>query len=248
MKSLTWIRSTTGFFVALGAITLNTNLASALLITTGDGNGGDSYVRRGSFADTVHGHDTFLIAKNNGFGLVNFDRKIYLKFDLSSVPSESAISQGTLLLVHNGFTEAPQAYDYQVYGLRDGVLGEDWDESTLTWNNATGNDKNSPTALTTDALFLASFRVPADAGSGSSSIFSITSPQLADFLNDDTNGIVTLIVTRPTQSSGLSGFHSKESPVLSPPTLDLELAPVPEPASSIVLGLGAMLIICRRHG
>lgn len=138
--------------------------------------------------------------------------KIYLRFDLTGLPYRSkgmatvvihnrtggASYAGTPLnmwILNPGFVPAP------------GVLGIDWTEDTLTWNNAPGNLLNSSRAFSsTDATLVFTYNVPSSVAVGDA--FSFTIPRLGDWIQPD--GSITVMIAQNSQKNG-GTFYSKET-------------------------------------
>jgi len=186
------------------------------------------------------------------------------------------------------------SWDWYVHGLNEsasygaGSLDENWDESAITWNNAPGNDLNGDKkgsdldpAFTTE---LWKDKIVSMGGVNKKSHTVSVGPDidqpagnatgianLVNFLNADTNGVVTLIVVSqdPAFDATYSRFLSKETDGIDPrtglayggaghsgdlpangtlmPLLYIEYTPVPEPASLALAALGGLAVIGRRR-
>lgn len=197
-----------------------------LRITTATGGGRDATV----IQSNVHNHaNPQMVFVKNCEG--EYRRKGYLALDLHTLndrPVESA--RLVLTLLPSGFGYASLASDstFSVYGLVDESL-DDWNASDLRWEAAPANVDGGAAVDNRLARKLGEFHVPRGRQTGQ---VSIEGPDLCDFLNSDTNGIVTLIVVRDTTDLRLPGlvhaFANSKHPTAPPPTLELKLA---EPAS-----------------
>lgn len=186
--------------------------AWAATITTADGNGADSYVRLGQPANNFGGASTIVVKDAGGDSTT---RKGYLRFDLSSTTGVYSGYSLNLDVALNDLGGAAQSFNIEVLGLLDGNAGENWDEGTITFNNAPANSGSNQ--ITSDAVRLGVFNVPAVAAPNS---VSFASPTLDAFLNQDTDGNATLIVRRLGGSSSANlTFASKENGGLPAPTL-----------------------------
>ncbi|GEM_PF-4882408 len=80
-----------------------------------------------------YGTETFLVAGRTGFTTTH----TYIRFDLSSLPAGATIVSAELLLnvelVGSGAGGPPNPFDFYVCRA-----GGDWQESSITWNNAPG--------------------------------------------------------------------------------------------------------------
>ncbi|MDY0167380.1 MAG: DNRLRE domain-containing protein [Thermoguttaceae bacterium] len=237
----------------------NVNRAG-FLITTADGAGADAYVENmtGTRVNNNYGGTTAVQLKNAGpdpnTSNQYLSRKTYLRFDLDAV---GALDTQIAWLELTAASGTSGTYAFDVYGLLDGHAGEGWTESgsgSITWNNAPGNDTGSlDGVLGDDAVYLGQF---ATSGYSSGQVLQFGSQELIDFLNADTDGRVTLILTRFTHDDNYGGhsnsFHSKEG---SFNTLgDFSLAPrlivyaVPEPSAFLLSLFGLLFLACRRRG
>ncbi|EDY20747.1 hypothetical protein CfE428DRAFT_1944 [Chthoniobacter flavus Ellin428] len=210
-------------------LTIDASATQAFSTGTGSGVAGDSFVWDTN-PDIAYDGAGYLLVKS-GVPNVGLNRKAYLRFDLSSLTQPVTFDYAGLVLRTSGFTTG-SPMTFSVYGLRDGTAGDannGWTASTLTWNNAPANTPQpagpapGPIPFTSDARFLGSFTFTSTAGSGEKICFS--SPDLIDFLKEDANKQVTLMIARDTSNGSLnSGFASAESS--TPPTLLLDAVPV----------------------
>ena len=110
----------------------------------------DAVVRAGSFADTVNGPGADLIVKDDGGE--EFDRRSYLKFDLTGL-SNRHVSRA-LLRVYNNAQFGDSEIDISVSSAEGDPVtdptGDAWSESTITWNNAPVPDLGLDAILVTD--------------------------------------------------------------------------------------------------
>lgn len=211
------------------------NSTHAEIITTADGSGADARVRL-SLPNSNYGASEFVAIQN---GDLTHARKTYLRFDLSSLGGID-VSAAELQLTPNTPLSVGAGVTFNLFGLSDLDAGESWNEATITWNNAPANDTLSNTAVTSGATSLGLFSFTSDFQEGVPIGFSSTS--IRDFLNADTNNLVTFILTGPQTAGSLNyTFGSKENTDEYPiPTL--QVSPVPEPSSFIVMG--ALILSC----
>ena len=223
--------------------------AGALTITTADGVGADTFVQwvsGGSQPDTNYG-DASTIRIDDPFftptAEFNGTLKTYLRFDLSALAGET-VATATLDLVFRGGDALDT--EINVWALDDGDPGESWDEGTITWNNAPGNFQHVYLMDFNRVTQLGPFVRSQDAQVGD--VVHYSSTALADILNMDTNGQVTLMLTGASGSPCnqticgiLTSFASKENPnpiaVAAPPSLAITIVPKPSTALLMMLGL-----------
>ncbi len=216
-------------------------VASAATVTTDDGLGADAFVLE-FHSGSNYGAAPTVDIKNAAEP--SFSRKAYLRFDIAAHPDP--ISGTTLRLVvgdggGNGGPPVTGAQVFRVWGLGDvsaGVAGDDaptglgWAEGDgleeapssigITWANAPANSASND-ELTTDATELGQFTIEGTGTPGD--LITFSSDAMDDWLNADTNGLVTIVVSRQTFDPDWEGwvheFASREHPTLAPPTLDL---------------------------
>ena len=198
---------------------------SWIQVTTAQGRGRDTYIQPTGTED-LHRDKNLLLIKRPYEQQPQWERRVYLGFDLSSLEGRS-LDEAQLSLSFAptglGFASLVPDAKFHVYGLADGKY-EHWQEDEITWENAPGNEL-LPTHETISRLtHLGSFDLPQ--GDQTSTI-SIEGQGLRDFLNSDTNQLITMIVIRETEGIGPSdlvhGFASRRHPTLPPPTLRLKL-------------------------
>ncbi len=186
------------------------------LITTAHAGGADAYVRGGANAGINYGSDSGLVLKSES--VVNdFTRKVWLRFAFTTIPVDPVID-AELTLTLSSAPGVATPFSYNVYGLNNGHAGENWSESSITWNNAPGNDAASPTGVkASEALLLGTFTTSGTRAVGNLHKFS--SAALRDFITVDTDKKITLILGRATVDAAAETFASKEHATLSKPTL-----------------------------
>ncbi len=227
------------------------------------GRGADAYVHSGTNADGNFGTSGVLNLKATDSA--DAKRMSYLRFDLAEAPWPGYTDASLTLTIAGGNLgneTTDKDWMFEVFGLNDGlagnasILGEDWGETDITWNNAPGNDTGS-SSVNLDDVFagqaLATFTIQGRGEAGDVvTLDGETFPLLVDFLNSDTDGLATFIVTRVTpEFSGENVVHqlfSKEAAGSLAPYLTLG---VPEPSTLSLSGLGLagmLLLGVRRRG
>ncbi|WP_459555450.1 CBM96 family carbohydrate-binding protein [Lacunimicrobium album] len=189
-------------------------------IPSSEGNGAAEYVYSpGSYNNMS---ETLLLVKHQAEQ--SWRRIAYLRFDVSKLPETlkdfNAVSL-TLSFVPSGigYASTMPDCDFTVYGL----LNEDadsWSASGLTWENAPGingeEDLNRSLVVP-----LARFRIDRDETTG---VRVLATPELTEFLKQDTNGLVTLVIARDTLGVGSSSlvhaFAGNRHPTVAPPSLE----------------------------
>ncbi len=193
------------------------------LLSTGHGRGKDSCIDS-SGQEKTFGRDAFFRVKHTTVQ-PNLNRKGYVAFDLSRFSGRGFESaEFTLAIAPSdlGFATLVPDSTFFVYGLTD-ETGDAWDETTLTARNAPAHDpaqtaRNLPVPDKT--RLLGSFTIAQGVNRGNC---TLRGPALVDFLNADSNGIVTFIICRETDETARSGlvhaFATKESGSNTPPLL-----------------------------
>ena len=153
-----------------------------------------------------------------------YDRKAYLRFDLTGV-SRNNLSTAALTLnaVPSGLGFASMTIDstFAIYGVTEDNL--DVAPSGSVWNDAPASTQSGGTVNLSYAQLLGKFVIPQGVQEGT---FSIQSPELVSYLTNDRNRIATMIVVCETQSvasaSIVFGFAASKNSQHSPPNLRLE--------------------------
>jgi len=99
----------------------------------------DAHTRGGTYSGDNYGSETLLIVKD---GTDSYDRRSYLKFDLSAV---NAVHNAKLR-VYGGNTQDATAIIVQAYG----VVDDSWSETGITWSNAPAHTGAALNAVTVD--------------------------------------------------------------------------------------------------
>ncbi|MCD4824271.1 MAG: PEP-CTERM sorting domain-containing protein [Phycisphaerae bacterium] len=175
-------------------------------------------------------------------------RKAWIRFDISSHPQPTSHATLTFHVLEGLNSSLPgQLWHFAVYGLDDDQNNA-WLANGLTWDNAPGNDDESGCGVK-HATLLGTFEIIGKGADGLAvSITGTTGDELVDFLNADTDGLVTFIVTR-TNEGHMSGndvchrFASKEDGDGSGPELTL----TPEPVTLMLLSVGTAATLLNRR-
>lgn len=206
------------------------------VITTGDGNGADTYLTNdaNSGPDAVHGESASLNLR--GFDGVRA-RTILIRFDVSDYVPES-LTNGTISL---NFTASNRDRSWTVYGLTDDSVAN-WEEATTSYSNAPGILPADPgfTGIDTNAWSdLGSFGVTSGTG------VQTTDPVTLDldgYLTGNSTGLASFLFHFTSGDSNPDWFvSSKEgdiAPALNLPDAQL----VPEPSTyAAIFGVAALL-------
>jgi hypothetical protein len=201
-----------------------TGKAAPIVITTADGKGADTYLSNdGQGANygptTTHGADTSLRAFRQYANTRS--KAAFIRFDLGDAVGDMS---GAILTFDLTYQKGGGGA-VNVYGLIDGD-GDFWDEETTSYNTAPGVIPNPPTALgncvldTTKWTLLGTITSPATPSTYPVQFSSNpTDLPLADFLEADTNKLVTFIFLGGSSDEG--EVASKEHATYNPPTLTL---------------------------
>lgn len=105
----------------------------------------DTYINAGPYVDVNYGADGLLRVKDYT-GASEVDRKIYLMFDTHEFTKEGTVS--SVKLVTDVVFTAAKGLSMDVYP----VANTDWDEMTLTWNNAPAADADPVASIVTSSV------------------------------------------------------------------------------------------------
>jgi hypothetical protein len=146
--------------------------------------------------------------------------KSWLQFDLNAIYAANPDMKGHLgsaMLTFTGTGDNTATKLYKINGLNDSAGMENWNPANLTWNNAPGNniaDSNLDPSVTTANLYTGTIQ-PGDGATDSHSPIALVS-----FLNTDSDGIVTFIMT----PGWTTFFYNAGS--IHPPVLKLSMTPM----------------------
>lgn len=159
-------------------------------ISTADGDGADTWLQNDqSGQDNTNGSESRLQLRKHSAPRCRIP---FFRFDISSVSG----LRGALLQVDSQEKDTSASVVWSIYGLNDDVEGNDWDESSTSYNNAPGFTPETegeyeidPTEMT----LLGTITYPGDGYRGI--IQSNTDDlDLDDFLLADTDGLVTFAI------------------------------------------------------
>lgn len=156
-------------------------------------------------------------------------RKAYIRFDTSGITESVSAASFDLVvsLIASGIGDTDQVIN--VYGITDETL-DNWDPATTTWSNAPANDTGSKFAadLTkADLLGTIVLDFNGDKAAPVGTVVGLSDQALANFLNTDTNGLVTFILGRtvnPRDGDNLL-FAGDTHGTLAPPSLSITSGP-----------------------
>ncbi len=213
-----------------------------------DGNpsgiGADSYIYRTQENTNFGGLETMPIRKSGNV----FHRVGIVRFDLSAtdLPIKDA---GIALEISETNTGLIKDRPFNVFGLKETVYGageldEFWEEGTssgaigvgneVTWANAPGllNSGGGPYDATSNTgggvdnsmtVFLGRI-VPRN---GQQETLYLSNHAVSDFINDDTNGAITIYITGEVSTNQLLNFAAKENSIFDAPRLFVANKPLP---------------------
>jgi hypothetical protein len=179
-------------------------------------------------------------------------RKGYFRYDLSTLPSGDIVTSAALNLafVESGAgTLLNGTNTFEVFGLNDGVAGETWGESTITWNNAPANAAGG-TAVTASASSLGTFSITGH--TGNVNFLGSGGNAVQNFLaNSTSNDLVTFIVVRLNNSVGgtqnyVHAINANEAIGGTGAFLNIvtePLNPAPEPSTGLLLSLAVCVLM-----
>ena len=240
-------------FVLLSFVLMLSLVVHALEIGTDFGNGADTFVGNDSktSSTTVRATTTQLECRYNGGG--SRFTCTYFRFDTSEYSGDFT---GATLKMDATYIKSSTGRRLDVYGLVDESL-DLWDVSTTCYQNAPGmlepaSGWNMGDYLLDDTklVWLGFLSTPGtNDGTNYPITFSSNTTDLgmafSDFLNADTNHLVTVVLINATGTSGVNC----EDKIASEEYGGDYAAPAlvtPEPATLSILGLGVLMFIRRK--
>ncbi len=190
----------------------------------------DSYIRNSTLT-TNYGTQSTIVC-NNANGI----RVMYLKFDLSSITAPI-----TRLQFNITATTGNAGNIFNVYGL---TSGESWTETGITWSNAPGivqTNTNSGDVLANtlkasdlsgSGTVLASF---ASAVSGTVNVFDVTSGPVLNFVNADSDKVVTFVIAEADPSDQAGDIFDSREASSGKPTLTVSTDPQTAPTAPSII-------------
>lgn len=194
-----------------------------IVLSTADGMGGHATIIS-DHADS-HLHPHLLLVKNPISE--TYKRKVYLKFDVSSLRDVSA-SRVSLQLTQ---MESPYGYasflkdsEFTVYALIDGQ-SDHWEPTEMVWKDAPANVTDSGDGVVADQVVeLGKFMIAKGQQFGE---VVLDSDYLKKAIESDTNGLLSLIIVRNTKELRMEGmvhaFAGNHTPAAEPPRLIVEV-------------------------
>lgn len=194
------------------------------VISTAFGRGKDSYIQTNGKNDRPFGTDPFFRVKFSS-NSPDLCRKGYLGFDLSKFAGQKFTDAELVLMIEPsdlGFASVVPDSTFDVFGLIE-ESEDQWDENDISWRQAPAHDTASEVKHLPDLTkvkLLGRFEIAQGVNRGTR---TLRGEALRDFLNSDTNGLVTFIICRETDETQRSGlvhaFATKENRSKNTPPL-----------------------------
>ncbi|MCA9238129.1 MAG: PEP-CTERM sorting domain-containing protein [Planctomycetales bacterium] len=226
----------------------------------------DTWVREDSSGSNRNG-DAFMNARTDEDGTTN--DLVFLRFDTSSLTGAAGSALNLTWYRSDGST----GKTLSLWGINDGSADDvAWDEAAITYDTAPAMAPDGMDVMTEvglahtdddihDLKSASLTLLVADQAYGpqvEGDLYSFSSAALDTFLNADTNGIVTFLITRNTNtSSNQARFTAKEATAFNSGAsvpqggagayLSGVTTGVPEPGSIALIGLAAAALVVRRR-
>lgn len=192
-------------------------------IPTSFGRGKDGYARRGDNGAPTGTHPMIIVKHTDLAPGMKNERRAIITFDISRIPTTD-ITEAQIVLDPEpsgyGFSSLVPDSRFAVYGLTD-ESQDAWDEKEMHWSTLPGCTDAGPNP--DHVRKLAEFWIPRG---GSGGPLTVRGDDLAQFIHQDTDGLVSFLIVRETGETDPSGlahaFASKEHPTARAPTLRLK--------------------------
>jgi pectate lyase len=112
----------------------------------------------------------------------------------------------------------------RLFGLNDDAAGQNWSETGITYNNAPAINGGDGDPMTQD-MDLDDLTLLATIDHGGSDLVEISTPELVDFVNADTDGLMTFLLFAADGSDVGLGYVSREGTGAGPMLSLVEVAP-----------------------
>ncbi|MEN6308490.1 MAG: DNRLRE domain-containing protein [Anaerohalosphaeraceae bacterium] len=222
--------------VLIGGVVLTTVAQAGVVITASQGKAIQYKSDAGVWIS-----ETRLKTRTSGVWADNPDdntldaNKSYLQFDLTSLYAANPGLKGNIASATLTIYAITDAKSYVVSGLKDGI-NEAWDDDTIDWFSAPGNDTTSGKNLLADQT-VSLYTINPTVANGAADM------DVTSFVNTDADGLVTFIFTAGGTTYMYNVLEGSYYNAAYVPVLTVE---VPEPASLILLGLGGLAMLRRR--
>ncbi|MCU0797817.1 MAG: hypothetical protein MUF31_17990, partial [Akkermansiaceae bacterium] len=215
------------------------SLPSPASLTTALGNGADTYLTNDPLSGPTVPHGAEQSFQARAFTIRM--RIAMLRFDVSTL---SGNLDKTMLRLNADFI-GNRTRDLAVYGLVDGDDGEDWAEATTSYSNAPGIVAANAGVINSFARdpqklrLIGRFRVTAN--QTGTYLSDPNTLNLRSFIEDDSDGLITLFIHEDTLSNETFSFRTKENtavttdPTLAP-SLIIPFGTVTPPSDPVITG------------
>lgn len=174
-----------------------------------------------------------------------YTRTTWIHFDTSSIINIASATDASFSLVVNGGGTNITSGTISLWGIVQGAAGDeygtDWTETTITG----GNDPQSPDFTDGANTKLLGTLNLSSLNTANGSVHVFDSAELLSFLQSDTNGEVTLILTRNLNDNNFAYYSRENTAGMDAPSLSITAIPEPS-TSTLFLSCGALLLFRRR--
>ena len=190
----------------------------------------DTYIRRDNGTNPLQGTNTFMYVKNDtSIENSNLDRQTYLRFDISHLPDPPEGLSITNVALNIDLIDEGIGTNHQIYVavIDEDATAEHFDELTLSTSVNSPSSNDVFTSANDEAVNQSKIYGGAPVGSFtiSSSLqnktITFSSRALLHAVQEDTDGVLSLVLYRTMDHSSTDRFASKEHETLRPPCLDV---------------------------